>query len=350
MIATVYIFCSLLVLSYEHTLIPSELKTNYFIGKILFIFGTIPIFKGLYRTPNSQQYIALLLFIVGMYCVQGEYYSPLYMFAVLEIYLPIIIMLNIKRSVLFPAIFTLPSLVLFVQYLKETGHITHARSPVWGDYLMISFIFSLIFIIIYEGYTKRKRKELEFIEKFSIIGENINIFAHNIKSILSAQYILTDNLRENIGDIKIRNELLDDYYKNLEDINKYLNDFNTLAKNETQKLNLHDTIINVLNMLRIPVAQTNIKGTSFELEIIKQDIETIFINILSNAKKTTIDNQKIEIELKKKEVIISCPFLEDYIPTSGVGLEMAKKIALKNSIAMSLSLESGKYITRLKFT
>ena len=100
--AKVYLFFTLLVFSYEHTLISPEYKWSYLIGKFICILGTIPVFKGLYKSPHNQYYIALLLLLVGLYCVHGEYYRSLYFFVILEVFLPIIIMLNVSRIVLFP--------------------------------------------------------------------------------------------------------------------------------------------------------------------------------------------------------------------------------------------------------
>jgi hypothetical protein len=344
-----YIGFTLLVPIYEHKLIPSELIEKYFIAKAISIFGSLPFFILLLKNPLNQLAIFGFTLITIFYSASGEYFSPLYYIAYIECVMAIIIFLRPKRFTIYPILLFGSFPTIYIQYLKEIKVITHARSPVVEDFIMISLVFTIIFILMFEGYSKRRRKEIEYRERFSLIGENVNSFAHNIKSILSSLFIISDNLKEEFKDEKSTAQNFKNLDKILDDIHLYLNQFNTLAKVEKEKVSIKESIMSISKLLRINESNIIFEGDDIHLKVIKQDIETILLNIFSNFKKS-INNtdDSIRIKIKKKEIIFSRNFSKAYKTTSGIGQDISQKIAYRNNMELKFKIVNEKSISTIK--
>lgn len=206
--------------------------------------------------------------------------------------------------------------------------------------------FTVLFIAIFEGFSKKRRQEIEYREKFSLIGENSNIIAHNIKSILSTQFIIVDNLKDSLGENK---EELKDLEENLNATLKYLHELNTFARNEISNISLRDSISKIASILNIPYRNLQISGDNFYFESNVQDVETILLNLFSNAKKSISANEIVEVSLELNRLSIRTPLNKNYQEGSGIGLEIVRKLCLKNKIRFTDNKENSNHTFELIF-
>lgn len=348
-----YISLTLLVFPYERTLIPKELVGAYTVLKLAPSILAFPLFYLLVRNPYNQLATSGVLVLLTAYAAIGEYFSPLYLYAFIMGMLGFTILLRPKTITLLPFVIFGGVPVLYLQYLKETGEITHARQAITFDYVFMALEYMVIILVIFGGFSKRRRKEIEFKERFSIIGQDLNTFAHNIKSMLSSQFLINQNLLNNISNPEKLEFYLKSNKKTLENIHSYLNTFNVLEKTDRELVNIKETITNTGVLLRIPKHSIELElEEDIRHHVIKQDFETILINVFSNATKAICDSEeKIKVSLKDNLLSIRYPFSETYTASSGIGESICNRLAQRNNLLLNIQRGSATrpYEVQIKF-
>lgn len=342
--------CSLVTL-YEKDAIAQNLLSLYLVLKISTIFFTSLFLYLASLRPYNQYYIFFATVGAVLYATSSEYFSPLYYYAYVMSMLAISILLRPKLITLAPALFFGSAPILYIQYLKSTGVITHAREPIIMDYVMISLEFGIIVFAIFEGFSKKRRREIQFREKFSIIGQDLNTFAHNIKSMLSSQFMINQNLKTGAQNNQCLKELLEIQEENLKDIHEYLNNFNLLTHSSLESVSVDQSVKKMLKLVDIPNHLATLEiGEEYHVSLIKQDLETILLNTFSNAKKAMKGSEsKLDIKLSNNKLTVQYPFIEDYAKSSGIGESISRNLATKNNICFDTDIAEERYITTLTF-
>lgn len=346
--STLMLFFSIYVTTYERSLMPKDVVLEFSLWKYTasilgFAFSFVLTFK-----PANQVYVFLTALASTFYTVVGEYYAPLYHYAFVMIMLAISILLRPNFKIFTPVVIIGQAILLYVQNYKIVNNPTYVREAILQDYIMISIEFTVLILVINEGYSKRRKKEIEHRERLSLLGQDVNIFAHNIKSMMSSHFIISDNLNENINNPKVLKETLEVHDDNLKEITSYLNSFNLLEKTEKCTFNVKDSVMTTLHLLSIPMDKVSLTGEA-KIECIKQDFDSILINILSNGKKSTKINGKIEIKISKNELIISNPIIENYEVNSGVGEVFTTKLAKRNNLELEITKCQSLYTHKIKY-
>jgi len=343
---------TLYVTTYELSLMKEQYKLLFATFKystcLISILGTYLVS----RQPYNQFYVFITALGVTAYCSIGEYFANLYLYGFVMSMLGFAILIRAKPFILyFFAIFgQIP--ILYLQYYKSIKPLPHVRESVIQDYISISVEFAFFIIVVFEGYSKRRRKEIQYRERFSLIGQDLNVFAHNIKSMLAAQFILQDNLEMNLDNLDEAKQLIKDKGDNLNSIISYLNDFNLLEKTHLEEVNIVQAIKKTCHLLNIPSsAFTLIENESLSKILgIKQDIDSIFINILSNAKKALeYSEEKIIIIINKQSIEFIAPFSYHFKSSSGIGEMISSRLALRNKMELSYKIQEDTYISLLNF-
>ncbi|MBD66194.1 MAG: hypothetical protein CME62_13370 [Halobacteriovoraceae bacterium] len=350
-------FCFLLfstlatyVAFYEYSNIPEDLKSLFILLKTTTILCSSFLFFLITKKPYNQFYIFLVTCFCTAYSIAGEYFSPLYYFSYVVNMFGMTILLRPKLKTLLPASIIGPACILYLHYLKEQGAITHARPAMIVDYVMISIEFGIILFALFVGFSKRRRKEIQFRERYSVIGQEANSFAHNIKSMLATQYILNDNLMNNIDNKDIMRDSLKDQKKSLIEMKEYLNSFNIFENTDIEKVDIARSIEKVTNLLRINDKNLVLsKSGKITLNVVKQDFETILINLFSNSKKSIDNQQKIEVIISSNNLKIASPYFEQYEKEAGIGYKISKNLALKNNMVLGENIENNKFVYHLTF-
>tara|TARA_Y100000768_G_scaffold212868_1_gene160408 strand:- start:141 stop:1082 length:942 start_codon:yes stop_codon:yes gene_type:complete len=312
--------------------------------------AALPLFLLLIREPRNQMILFLLSLVLTLFSIQGEIFSPLYFFAFIAISMGMILFLRYKAIYLFPVLIIGGASVLLIQFLKTKGYFEFARQSTAGDYVVIFTEFMVMLIYLFNGYSKSRRKEIQFRERYSVIGQEANSFAHNIKSMLATQYILNDNLKNSVGVRKRLDETIEDQKKSLIEMKEYLNSFNIFENTDIEKVDIASSIEKVKELLRIE--DKNLVFTEKSqgnVIVVKQDFETILINILSNSKKAMTNKQQIYVAIKKNKLEVSSPFIENYETESGIGFKISQNLALKNNMQLEEKIEGDKFIYCLSF-
>jgi hypothetical protein len=331
-----YICCSFSFFLYEQTLIPNDVFMLYLASKIILIFGAIPIFYGLCKSPYNYQLQSPLAIMLTLFSVVGECFSPLYFFAFIAISMGLILFYRFRPRHLFPILFIGGLCLLTIQYSKNFGYFKFARNVDIGDYVIIYVEYMLMLIYLFNGYSKSRRNEIQFRERFSLIGKDLNIFAHNIKSLMSSQLILNDNIKENIEDHTLLNELILKSENNLDEIYSYLNEFNLLSHTDYQQVDFKKVILKVCKLLGIPNKSIHlVTHETFNIIACTQDIESIMISILSNAKKSLAASPKdlkINIDVFHDHISFTSRFIQDFPKSSSIGDKITDQLATKNAL------------------
>ena len=348
--AVLFVSITALIFPYERTLIPEELLFPYTVLKLAPTILSIPFFYFLTRNPYDQKSTFMVFILLSMYSAVGEYFSPLYFYAFILGMLAFTILLRPKLTTILPIVFLGGIPTLYIQHLKGSGILTHARSAVTLDYAFMAAEFIIVILVIFEGYGKRRRKEIQFRERFSIIGLNANAFAHNIKSMLTSQAMLNETLKACLTDPEKASKLLRVNETNLYNIQNYLNEFDVLERTKFESVNVKLALDKVLSLLRISKdsVSIDIKENSL-IEILRQDFETILINILLNASKAIEENdQKIEIMADTKEISITYPRDENDPEPSEIGEKIVSNLARKNNILIETESSDSYQVVTLK--
>ncbi len=350
-----YISCTSIFFLYEQRLIHSDLKIIFFFSKITLIILALPVMFYLTRKPKSSLHHFLVCLLVTLFSVVGELFSPLYFFAFIVCTLGIILFYRPKPIIFFPVILFGGISILTIQFQKSQGAFPLAREEDIGDYIIIFVEFFAIFFYLFKGHSITRQNEMEFRERFSLIGNELNIFAHNIKGLLSSQFIIVDNiedgLRRNI-DIK---ESVESAQKNLNDIHLYLNSFNLIANTNLQSIQIFDAVEKVIQLLKISPNQYKIEGARKKsINIIQQDFESILISILSNSVKALAssqnDSHKIFIRILEDKLTINSPFSSQYKSNSGIGEKIATSLAEKHDLRLTSFYNDSLYETTLDYS
>lgn len=344
-----YFSLTLVFLIYEYNLIPPEKKALYTCLRLASILLAAPIMFRLTINPYNQVLLFFMTLLLMSFSIIGEFFSPLYFFAYVAITMSIILLYRIKNLIIYPMILLGGAGVLAVQYLKQNGFLNRGREVAIGDYTVIFFEFILIFFYLNEWYTKSRKDENSLKERLQILGQNTQSFAHNIKSVMASQFIIVENIKENIESSIPVEELLQIQDTNLEEIRKYLNSFNLLVLNENEKVSLKGSIKQSIYLLGIGKETVNFSGDDIFLNGTRQDIETLFISIFSNIKKGfQYSNKQIECEFSNKMICIKTPFIEDFPTSSGIGNLLVERLADKNELVVEYSLLEETYIIKIK--
>lgn len=353
LVGGLFVLLTLLVFPYERTLIPEDLVNAYTVLKLAPSFICIPIFYILTKNPYNQYAISGVFAMLCAYSAIGEYFSPLYLYAFIMGMLGFTILLRPKTKTLLPYIIFGGIPTLYIQHLKDIGEITHARQAITFDYIFMAIEYMVIILLIFEGFSKRRRKEIEFKERFSIIGQDLNTFAHNIKSMLASQFIINENLLNNISD---PNKLKVDLTMNqetLENIHSYLNNFNVLEKTELDLVNVKRSIAKTVELIRIPQESIDLSlDNDIQIHTIKQDFETILLNIFSNATKAIKNSaEKINVSLEENLLVIKYPLNNSYSSSSGIGETICYRLAQRNNLSLSINRDKSDqlYNVQIKF-
>lgn len=336
-----------LVILYEKDIIAQDLLGLYLTLKL----GTT-IVTGFFlylasRNPYNQFYIFMASMGAVAYAGASEYFSPLYHYAYIMSMLGFAILLRPKLMTLLPAIFLGSIPVLYFQHAKEIGLITHGREPAIVDYIFISLEFTVIIFAIFEGFSKRRRREIHYRERFSLLGEDLNTFAHNIKSMLSSQFIINQNLQQGVESNECVKDLLKVQEENLEDVHEYLNNFNLLAKSDLEEVNVSECVNRALKLVNIPCESVqSFLDDNISISLVRQDFESILINTFSNGKKALRgSNGEMKVTLRENKLEISFPFSATYKTSSGIGESISRKLALKNNLSFDTDIDGDKYQT-----
>tara|TARA_Y100000782_G_scaffold4962_1_gene6047 strand:- start:291309 stop:292289 length:981 start_codon:yes stop_codon:yes gene_type:complete len=316
-------------------------------------FASIPLFYILTKNPYNQYAIAGVMAMVSFYAAIGEYFSPLYLYAFIMGMLGFSILLRAKTKTLLPFVAFGGIPTLYMQYLKEVGEITHARQAITFDYVFMALEYMVIIMVIFEGFSKRRRKEMEFRERFSVIGQDLNTFAHNIKSMLSSQFLINQILLNNVSNPQKLEKYLIKNKKTLENIHSYLNKFNVLEKTDSDLVNIKESIANTIELLRVSKASMEVDlSEETHVHAIKQDFETILLNIFSNAMKAITDSdQKIKVFLEENTLTIQYPFSKSYTSSSGIGEQICYRLAQRNNLSLNIGKAGStqQYEAKIRF-
>jgi hypothetical protein len=109
-----------------------------------------------------------------------------------------------------------------------------------------------------------------------------------------------------------------------------------------------DAVMTTLHLLCVPINKVSLSGDA-KIECIKQDFDSILINILSNGKKSTKILGGIEIKITKDELFISNPITQNYEEDSGVGLVFATKLAKRNNLKLEIIKTRDLYTHKVKY-
>jgi signal transduction histidine kinase len=156
---------------------------------------------------------------------------------------------------------------------------------------------------------KAREKQVQQMEKLSVVGELAAGIAHEIRNPLTSLKGFTKIVRERVSDADLI-QYLDIMHDEMDRINQIVNEFMFIAKpNE----HVHFTSANLnhllLNCVRFMEPQANLKSikidVGFDSDITMNcdpnQIKQVLINLLQNAIEATNDNGE-DIEVRLKEV------------------------------------------------
>ena len=207
--------------------------------------------------------------------------------------------------------------------------------------------------------------------KLASMGEMIGAIAHQWRQPLNELGLSIQNLKydykANIIDDKFIKEFIDENKKIIMFMSNTIDDFRSFFRVDKDKQNFKvkevtKSVISMLNaQLKSNNITLNIKGEEFIYNGFKSEYQQVVLNIINNAKDililNKIKNPKIDIELKKNQIIISdngggIPpdiidrVFEPYFTTkeqgkgTGMGLYLSKMI-IENNMNGDLNIKNG---------
>jgi signal transduction histidine kinase len=156
---------------------------------------------------------------------------------------------------------------------------------------------------------KEREKQIQQMEKLSVVGELAAGIAHEIRNPLTSLKGFTKIVKERVSDADLI-QYLDIMHDEMDRINQIVNEFMFIAK-PNEHVHFTSTHLNnlLLNCVRFMEPQANLKSikidVGFDLDITmncdRNQIKQVLINLLQNAIEATNDNGE-DIEVRLKEV------------------------------------------------
>ena len=205
----------------------------------------------------------------------------------------------------------------------------------------------------------QKQKELLILQsKQAIVGEMIDYIIHQWKQPINAMKLELINFELENLDNENNIEFVKSISKKLTELNEIISEFRSFFREDTKEVfNLKKEIINITKMIKDLLIKNNVllevKGDEVEIEFNKNSLKHIMFILINNSidafKENSIDNRKIEIEIKNKTLIYidnagGIPKeiqdkIFDYNFTSkkegtGIGLYMVKELLKKENASI----------------
>ncbi len=356
----IYTSLTLIVTFYEFTLFSKEYKYMFISLKAGAILVTFLTLIYMWKKGPSRILNYILDFSVIGYCVVGEVYSSLYVLALLQVSLGKVFLLKqSKKDFLITISLGIVSLIV-VNIFKYNGIISlPSRSIVENDYWTIVLGFTILIILQKIKFFDSVEKTEIQKERLVILGENINILLHNIKAQFASQMILVDNMKDSINDKNELQELLELANNHLVEVKNYLNSVNKfqntkiISEQQKETFSIFEVLDESLLLLGLSRTSISLVGKDLDINMNREDILTIFLNVFSNALKTIkrVRNleSEISINLKEGRLRISFDKSHDYEDSSGIGNLVTERLSIRNNIKYNLSEDSKKLTYQFDF-
>ena len=184
-------------------------------------------------------------------------------------------------------------------YSKSQSILFNAEYAVFILIGITGFITLVSFHFIQKQYLKR-----EELQKFATIGELSSRIAHDIRNPLTSIQLSTDLIRRKNSD-----EKLEPYFKTINEnifrISHQVNDvLDYLRKNPIKKerVNIKVLIDSVLNNMQIPAnISIDTSKCSFNANVDKIKMESVFSNLILNSIQAIEGNGKITVSMEEKD-------------------------------------------------
>ena len=342
---------------YEYSISPDEIKNHLITIKLTTVFFSTISFFFLFNDPQSRKLNFLLDIFLTLYCFSGSLYSKGYEFALFNIYVAKIFLLKQSfndyiKSILVSFIIVLsgPSLS---HYFYNKNFVRELNS---NDFYSIYFT-SLVLYLLMKYYFEKNIEEIDTQKtRMATIGKNYNIFAHNIKSMFSSQFMLTQAIKNKLNRDQDISEDLDESVNHLNRIHNYLNEMNKIETEQKTTVQ----ISNIFEIIELSLGLLNIKKDTIKIEDKKlllsersrSELLTIFINIFSNAKKSisqlgSINN--LALSIKDNHVMIRYLYSSEYITTSNLGMKLIEDLCNNNKIKFKFDIKDKEVFYHLYF-
>lgn len=225
------------------------------------------------------------------------------------------------------------------------------------------------------SYQKLEEKNAELAEENRRQEVFLRASSHQLKTPISAALLLVDGMINEIGKYKDRNAYLPKVKEQLLSMRKMVEDIlylNHCSEHiRMQNMEISQLLRDRLKFYRVAVAdkglQVELTGLS-DMEVYTDEmmISQILDNVLSNAVKYTPAKEKIQIEVKEKEIQIENygitipdeilphifdPFVSGNHGTGshGLGLYIASYYAKKIGVELFINNEENKVVTQICF-
>lgn len=203
-----FILCTYVTL-YEYSLAPAEVKNTLLLFKYLGVVLPVIVLMFLYRNPYSRSLMILLDLSVIYYCIIGELFGELYILALLQVFMAKIFMFKqTKKDFILLVTFGVGALIITSIIKKYFLVDLYSRKVSSDDYWSIVAGFFVLIVVMKNQFHGSIEKIESQKGRLAVIGENLNILLHNIKSQFASQYILVENMHENRDDSHQMDELL----------------------------------------------------------------------------------------------------------------------------------------------
>ncbi len=225
------------------------------------------------------------------------------------------------------------------------------------------------------SYQKLEEKNAELAEENRRQEVFLRASSHQLKTPISAALLLVDGMINEIGKYKDRNAYLPKVKEQLLSMRKMVEDIlylNHCSEHiRMQNMEISQLLRDRLKFYRVAVAdkglQVELTGLS-DMEVYTDEmmISQILDNVLSNAVKYTPTKEKIQIEVKEKEIQIEnygITISDEILPhifdpfvsgnhgagSHGLGLYIASYYAKKIGVEIFINNEANKVVTQISF-
>lgn len=297
---------------------------------------------ALYTKGYSRRTIFLLDASLIFYCVMGELYSNLYFFAFLQMNLGKIFIIKQEKRDYLVSFLVGSTALITVYFLKYNGMINLSDlRPSVSDYWLTAICFSVLIIFQNFKFQDAVEQNKADNERLAVLGENSNILLHNVKGQFASQMILVDNMADSLDNRNELAKLLSLSKGHLKEVQKYLTSVNKFqnsdAHPESQKTNFQVLDVIEESLLLLGLAKENItsKGTSFLVNANREDVLTIFLNVFSNALKSTpklYRKNDIQVTISEQIVLVTHALSKNKNASSGIGNVVSEKLAFRNEM------------------
>ncbi len=309
-----FFFLGTSVLLSELPLLATDQRTIYAVVKSFFLISLIPLGFWLWKDYTSVWPNTLLGVIFMGYSIHGQWYRPLYYFAVFQLGMGLSILFAVPRRIFRPLLTVWSCVFLGVLYLRWDQYQEQIKTAAFSDVFFAILVFAALAIVNHTYITTDRMFRETALAQFSRMGLQASRLIHDLKGLTASPKLYAEMITEKLAD-KADPQLtqaLEALSRDLENLNRIvveLNQLTTVAPNKIEDFKFSMVLDSTRAILGGRLRNVRLESSvcarlHSDSSMLSSILLNLFLNSMDNFKKNQTGSPEIRISAHGRSLVI----------------------------------------------